>query len=422
MILFKDALVFRASGLARASVLVDGTQVAAVGDVEPPTGTRVIEAGEFVLGPGFVDLHTHLREPGETWKEDLATGSAAAAAGGFTGVIAMPNTHPPTDNAKTVAQIRSRASEVGLVEVIPAGALTRAREGIEMADFDDMYEAGVRFFTDDGDAVADAGLLRRIMSYLADFPDVVIAEHPEDRTVSAGGHLNEGAVSAAHGVTGLPAVAEELVVARDLALAADTGARLHLQHLSTAGALARVRLAKAEGLDVTCEVTPHHLLLDEAALEHLDPNLKMYPPLRTAEDRAMLVGGLIDGTVDVVATDHAPHAVGEKDAPFEEAPRGVIGLETAASAALEALGGDVAALFQCLSVSPARIAGLGHQGTPVEPGAPANLVLFDPARSWVPETFRSRSANSPFLGRRLQGEAVMTVFQGRIAHEADVHG
>ncbi len=331
--------------------------------------------------------------------------------------MAMPNTDPPTDDAKAVARIRDRASEVGLVEVVVAGSLSKERRGLEMADLDGMYGAGVRFFTDDGDSVADAGLMRRIMAYLSDFPDAIIGDHPEEAAIAAGGHLNEGAVSAAHGVGGLPAVAEEIVVSRDLALAADTGARLHLQHLSTARSVELVRAAKQSGLDVTCEVTPHHLLLDESALEELDPNLKMYPPLRTAADRAVLVAGLVDGTVDVVATDHAPHAPGDKDLPFEEAARGVIGLETAAAATWRALDGDVAAFFQRLSITPASIAGLEHHGNHVEPGSRANLVVFDPDRAWVPDVFRSKSANSPFRGMKMEGRVLMTLLEGRIVFE-----
>ena len=417
MIFFKDLRVLRASGLAPASAVVEHGVVKAVGQLEPPAGARVIEAPGAILGPGLVDLHAHLREPGQTWKEDIASASTAAVAGGFTAIMAMPNTDPATDDANAVARIRDRASEVGLVEVVVAGSLSKERRGLEMADLDGMYGAGVRFFTDDGDSVADAGLMRRIMAYLSDFPDVVIGDHPEEVAITAGGHLNEGALSATHGVGGLPAVAEEIVVSRDLALATETGARLHLQHLSTARSVELVRAAKQSGLHVTCEVTPHHLLLDESALEELDPNLKMYPPLRSSADRAVLVAGLADGTVDVVASDHAPHAPGDKDLPFEEAPRGVIGLETAAAATWQALDGDVAVFFERLSITPALIAGLGHHGKYVEPGSRANLVLFDPDRAWVPDVFRSKSENSPFRGMKMEGRVLMTLLEGRIVFE-----
>ncbi len=421
MIFFRGARVFQSSGLVTTSVLVDAGTVVAVGELEPPPGALVVEAAGAVLGPGFVDLHTHLREPGQTWKEDLASGAEAAAAGGFTAVVAMPNTDPPTDDGKTVARLKARADEIEMVEVVVAGSLTRARQGIDMADFDAMYENGVRFFTDDGDSVADAGLMRRIMAYLSDFPNVVVGDHPEDRAISRDGHINEGLYSAMHGIAGLPAIAEEVVVSRDLALAAESGARLHLQHLSTAVSVELVRRAKDDGLEVTCEVTPHHLLLDESALEELDTNLKMYPPLRRAEDRAGLVAGLIDGTVDAVATDHAPHATADKDVPFEDAPRGVIGLETAAAASLQALGGDVETLFRRLSITPARIAGLDHQGNHVEPGIEANLVLFDPARRWSPDAFHSKSANSPFLGMEMEGKVLMTLHRGVVVFEEGQH-
>jgi dihydroorotase len=422
VIFFRGARVLTPTGLVPASVLIDEEKVIAVGDLEAPPGVRVVEAGGAVLGPGFVDLHAHLREPGQTWKEDLASGSAAAAAGGFTAVVAMPNTDPPTDDAKTAAAMRARGEEVGLVEVVVAGSLTRGRQGLEMADFDGMYREGVRIFTDDGDSVADSGLMRRIMAYLADLADVVIADHPEDRSITGDGHLNEGLRSAAHGITGLPRVAEELVVSRDLALAADTGARLHLQHLSTAGSVELVRRAKETGVDITCEVTPHHILLDDARLDDLDTNLKMYPPLRSAEDRLGLVAGLVDGTVDAVATDHAPHSTADKDVPFEEAPRGVIGLETAASASLRVFGGDVQTLFQKLSIGPAQIAGLGRHGNRVEPGIDANLVLFAPDRAWTPTTFRSRSSNSPFLGMEMAGSVLMTLYRGRVVFEDGADG
>jgi dihydroorotase len=235
--------------------------------------------------------------------------------------------------------------------------------------------------------------------------------------MTRGGHVNEGVVAASHGIGGLPAVAEEVVVGRDIALAADTGARLHLQHVSTAGSVALIRRAKQSGLPVTCEVTPHHLALDESAVDGLDSNFKMYPPLRTIADRRALVEALEDGTVDAVATDHAPHSASEKNVPFEEAPKGVIGLETSASVTWEALQGHAAHFFERMSVGPARIAGLQRQGQPVEPGSVANLVLFDPGRSWEPCSFRSKSSNSAFLGSRLTGRVMATIHNGSMVYE-----
>lgn len=417
MIVISGARVWRRSGLVEATVVIDGDRVVEVGDMTAPAGPRVLQADGAVLGPGLVDLHVHLRDPGQTWKEDISTGSMAAVAGGFTAVVAMPNTDPPTDNVKTVTQTLNRAAEVGLVDIVVAGALTRGREGLEMADLDSMYEAGVRLFTDDGDSVADSGLLRRIMAYLCDLPGAVLAEHAEDVSMTRDGHVNEGVVAASHGIGGLPAVAEEVVVARDLILAADTSARLHVQHVSTAGSVKLIRRAKESGLAVTCEVTPHHLGLDESAVDGLDPNFKMYPPLRTAADRVALVEALEDGTVDAVATDHAPHSGAEKDVPFEEAPRGVIGLETAASVTWEALNGSAGLFFDRMSVAPARIAGLERHGQPVEPGSVANLVLFDPGRSWEPRSFRSKSSNSPFVGTRLTGKVMATIHEGSVVFE-----
>ncbi|HLF60065.1 MAG TPA: dihydroorotase [Acidimicrobiia bacterium] len=422
MIVISGAQVWRRSGLAEATVVIDGQRVVDVGDVTAPAGARVIEAAGAVLGPGLVDLHVHFRDPGQTWKEDISTGSLAAVAGGFTAVVAMPNSDPPTDNVKTATDILRRGAEVGLVDIQVAGALTRGREGLEMAEFDSMYEAGVRLFTDDGDSVADSGLLRRIMVYLSDLPGAVVAEHAEDVMLTRGGHVNDGMMAASLGLGGMPAVAEVTVVGRDLALAAETAARLHLQHLSCSGSVDLIRRAKESGVAVTCEVTPHHLALDESAVGGLDPNFKMYPPLRTAADRQALIAALEDGTVDAVATDHAPHSALEKDVPFEEAPKGVIGLETSASVTWQALRGDAGPFFERMSVAPARIAGLERHGQPVEPGSMANLVLFDPERSWVPRVFRSKSSNSPFLGTRLTGRVMATIHDGAVVYEAAPDG
>jgi dihydroorotase len=333
----------------------------------------------------------------------------------------MPNTDPPTDNGKTVVDLVNRGVEIGIVDVVAAGALTRGREGLEMADFDSMYEAGVRMFTDDGDSVADAGLLRRIMAYLRDLPGARVAQHSEDTTLTRNGHMNDGPVAASHGIGGIPAVAEDVIVARDLALAADTGARLHIQHVSTSGSVEQIKRAKQSGLSVTCEVTPHHLGLDESAVDNLDPNFKMYPPLRSVEDREALLGALRDGTVDAVATDHAPHSMSEKDAPFEEAPRGVIGLETSAAVSWAAMNGSADLFFERMSAAPARIAGLERHGQPVEAGSVANLVLFDPDRSWQPTSFFSKSSNSPFLGATLTGMVMATIHDGSLVYEAAAH-
>ena len=420
MILIENALVLRAGGVESADVMIDGDSVSSVGSVGPVNGATVIDARGCWLGPGLVDLHVHFRDPGHTWKEDLMTGARSAAAGGFTAVVAMPNTDPPVDSGSAAEAAMSRCANIEDVEIVTAGALTRGREGTEMADLQAMYEAGVRVFSDDGDSVPDAGLLRRIMTCLARLPGALVAEHAEDRHLSARGHINEGAMSALLGITGLPGVAEGVIVARDIALAADTGARLHIQHVSTRVAAEMLREAKANGVGVSAEVTPHHLALEEGALTGLDPNLKMYPPLRAAADRAAVAAALVDGVIDAVATDHAPHTAVEKAVAFEEAPMGVIGLETAAPVACAALGGDQVSLFDRMSGSPARIAGLTRHGRPVEPGAPANLVLFDPNRRWTPRAFASRSENSAFLGMELVGKVLATIHEGRVSYEGDL--
>lgn len=418
MIIIQNARVLRLAGVEEATVVIDGDTVTSVGLDPAANGAMVIDAGGAWLGPGFVDLHVHLRDPGQTWKEDLESGARAASAGGFTAVVAMPNTEPPVDGGSSAVAAIERARSVDTVEVVVAGALTRGRAGSEMAGLDAMHEAGVRVFSDDGDTVPDAGLLRRVMACLRDLPGALVAEHAEDRTLAGDGHMHEGMVSSRLGIEGMTGLSEDVIVARDIAISAETGSRLHIQHVSTANAVELIRQAKGRGLPVTSEVTPHHLALDESAVEGLDPNFKMYPPLRDADDRAALGEALRDGVIDAVATDHAPHAAAEKAVPFEEAPRGVIGLETAAGVvATFALGDDQEAFFDRLSVAPARIAGLERQGKAVEPGSPANLVLFDPARRWVPGPFASKSQNSPFAGTELTGRVLTTIFEGRITYE-----
>jgi len=420
MIVIENAMVLRASGVEPGTVVIDGDSVVSVGATDASNGARVIDARGAWIGPGLVDLHVHFRDPGQTWKEDLESGARSAAAGGYTAVVAMPNTSPPVDSGPMAVEAHSRAARIDTVQLVVAGALTRGRFGTEMSDLDAMYEAGVRVFTDDGDSVPDAGLLRTIMSYLADLPGALVAEHPEDRAMTVDGHMHEGPMSARHGLTGLPGVAEDVIVARDIVIARDTGARIHIQHVSTESSVELIRQARASGVPVTAEVTPHHLALDDELLMDLDPNLKMYPPLRSATDRAEVVAGLREGVIDAVATDHAPHTAAEKAVPFEEAPRGVIGLETAAAVTSMALGRDQVAFFDRMSTAPARIAGLARHGMTVEPGIPANLVLYDSDRRWVPGTFASKSANSPFKGMELVGKVLATIHEGRISYEAEL--
>jgi len=416
MIVISGARTLTSNGWQTCNVAVDGETVVAVGEVAPAPDDVVIDGSGKVLGPGFVDLHTHLRDPGQTWKEDMVTGTRSAARGGFTAVLAMPNTEPAVDSGEMVRRCIRRATDSAVVEVGFSGALSMGRAGEEMAHLDEMYEAGVRIFTDDGETLADGGLLRRIMLYLSDRSDAVIAQHAEDRAIAGNGHMHDGARSQTLGLVGLPASAEVAVIARDLALVAETGARYHVHHISTAGGVALVRRAKEEGLNVTAEVTPHHLGLSEDNLDALDSNLKMYPPLRSIADRQALVDGLVEGVIDAVATDHAPHTASEKDVPFEVAPRGVIGLETAFPVALAALGGDLDLVFDRMSIAPAKIGKFEAQGHTVSEGSPANLVLIDPDQSWVADEFASRSKNSPFFGQELKGRVVATIVKGRLVH------
>ena len=350
----------------------------------------VVDASKAIVGPGFVDLHVHLREPGQEWKEDIASGSAAAAAGGFTAVVAMPNTDPPTDAGHLARYVNDRGREIGLVEVASSGCITEGMAGVKLARLDELSAAGVTIFTDDGLTVADAGLLRGAMEYLTG-RNAVVAQHAEDPGLARDGHMHEGAVSSILGMTGLPSIAESTIVARDLALVADTGVRYHVQHVSCAETVALVRTAKTEGLAVTAEVAPHHLRLSDAAVESMDPVYKMYPPLRSRDDVDALVAGLEDGTIDAVATDHAPHASHEKDVPFEEAPRGVIGLETAFSVVRSSTSLDPRSLFERMSVAPAGIGGFARHGQWIEEGSPANLTVVDWDVEWIPQRFVSKA-------------------------------
>jgi dihydroorotase len=373
-----------------------------------------------VIAPGLVDLHTHLREPGDEHKETVASGTRAAAVGGYTAVAAMANTSPVADNAAVVQAVRDLAAAAGLCDVFPVGAVTRGRAGDLLADLGEMAAAGVRMFSDDGTSVPTARLLRNALTYLRAFgDDLVIAEHAEDASLVEGGHMHEGMRSASLGLAGRPGEAEEIVVARDLALARATGGRLHLCHLSSARAVELVRRAKAEGIRVTAEVTPHHLTFTDEDLATYDANLKVNPPLRTAEDRAALREGLADGTIDAIATDHAPHAVEEKESEFDVAPPGTIGLETALPAVIAEVVApghvSLARAIEAMSTAPGRILGAPDHGGPLEPGRPANLVVFDPDGERVVEApFASKARNSAFLGRRVRGSVVYTVLRGAV--------
>lgn len=381
-------------------------------------GAERIDGRGLVLTPGLVDLHTHLREPGDEHKETVASGTRAAAAGGYTAVAPMANTNPPADNAAIVQAVRDLAVAAGSCDVFPVGAISRGLAGETLAEMGEMVESGVRVFSDDGRSVPTARLLRNALTYVKAFPvDVVLAEHAEDASLVEGGQMHEGVRSSALGLAGRPAEAEEVIVARDLAVARACGGRLHLCHLSTARAVELVRRAKAEGVRVTAEVTPHHLVGTEDDLVTYDTMKKMNPPLRTAEDREALKAGLADGTIDVIATDHAPHAVEEKDMEFDLAPPGTIGLETALAVVLTYLVDPgvlpLTRAIEALATTPARILGAADHGGPLEPGRPANLVVFDPEAAWTVEApFVSKARNSAFLGARLRGKVRFTMLRG----------
>jgi dihydroorotase len=379
-----------------------------------------IDCGGLVVAPGLVDLHAHLREPGFEHKETVETGARAAAVGGYTAVAAMANTEPVADNAAVIAEVLAAAARAALCDVFPVGAITKGLEGDTLAEMGEMVDAGVRVFSDDGNPVVSARVLRNALTYARAFPhEVVIADHCEEPTLVRDGQMHEGPVSYELGLAGRPAAAEEIAVARDLAVARLTGGRLHLCHLSTAFAVDLVRGAKREGLRVTAEVTPHHLTLTDDELVTYDTNLKVNPPLRTAADRDALRRAVADGTIDAIATDHAPHAVEEKDAEFDRSPPGTIGLETALGVVLTELvaPGDIDLLraIELLSTAPARILGATEHGGPIDVGRPANLVAFDPDGSWTVEPpFASRARNSAFLGRALRGRVRYTVLRGEL--------
>jgi len=413
-LVIKGGRLIDPTGERAADVAVgrDG-RVRAVADAIDASGPDVLDAGGCIVAPGLVDLHTHLREPGREEAETVETGSRAAALGGFTAVIAMPNTDPALDSAAAVREVLD-LGKAALCDVHVAGAITVGRKGEQLAPMGEMADLGVRIFTDDGSGVQDDRLMRRALEYASGL-DVTLAQHCEVESLSEGGHMHEGAWSSRLGVPGIPPEAEELMVMRDLALARLAGGCMHFQHLSTAGSVALVRQAKAKSMLVTAEACPHHFTLTDAEVASYDPLFKVNPPLRTADDILAIKAGLSDGTIDAIATDHAPHTQEVKEAPFDEAPCGMLGLETALALALTELGLPIERVLALMSWQPALIAGIDdHHGGAIVEGAPANLVVIDPEATWVVDPFRlaSRSRNTPYAGRSLTGRVRHTLLWG----------
>ncbi len=405
---------------ARLEVRIDGGMIADVAEKVDTNEHRVVEADGLVLAPAFVDPHVHLRTPGREDEETVASGTGAAAAGGYCAILAMPNTEPVVDSAAVLGSLVKQAKAEAAVKVGFLAAITRGQQGAELTEMGELADAGAAGFSDDGRPVVSAGLMWRALQY-ASITDRLLAVHCEEPTLTRGGHMHDGVVSAELGLGGWPSIAESLMVERDLALAAYESRPLHLMHLSAHESVAALRRARAEGVPATGEVTPHHLVLTDAAVRSLDSNVKMNPPLGTEHDRTTLLEALRDGTIEAVATDHAPHAEHEKEAPFEEAPFGVTGLETAFAALHTHLVEPgllpLEMLLERMSAGPARIFGLDRPR--VEAGAEANLVLLDLEREWTvgEQPFRSRSSNSWLLGSKLKGVVRMTLAGGAVVHE-----
>jgi dihydroorotase len=410
-------------------VLIAEGRIVQVGGTVISSKAQNLDATGLVICPGFIDLHCHLREPGFEDKETIATGTKAAAIGGFTTVCCMANTNPPLDSPSAVARVKRKASKDSLVAVLPIGCITKGRKGEELTDMAGLAEAGVVAFSDDGDPVASSQLMRRAMDYSRDL-GLPIIDHCEDKALSDNGIINEGQLSAKLGLKGIPAAAEEVMVARDLTLAKWTKARLHIAHVSTKGSVELIRRAKAEGISVTAEVTPHHLTLTEERIAGGSPNkpfdtsAKVNPPLRTKEDIQALIKGLKDGVIDAIATDHAPHTLADKNCGLELASFGISGLETALGCLMSLVHQGKISLTQLiskLSCEPAKVIGRNGELGTLKAGAPANITIFDPDREWIVNSrnFASKGKNTPYDGYQFKGKVMATIANGKIVYIDD---
>jgi len=410
-----------------ADVLVVDGKVEAIGtrvsnETSGREGLETIDCTELIVSPGFIDVHCHLREPGREEVETIASGARAAAAGGFTAVCAMPNTDPVTDNQAAVGFILAQSARANAARVYPIGAISVGQRGEALAEFGELVAAGAVAVSDDGRPVASAHLMRTALEYARTF-DIPVADHCEEPTLAKGGAMNEGLVSARLGLKGIPAEAEEIMAIRDILLARLTGGHIHLCHMSTRGSVELIRWGKERGINVTAEVCPHHISLTEDAVEGYDTNAKMNPPLRTADDVAALQEAVRDGTIDLIATDHAPHHYDEKEREFADAPNGIIGLETALAVNISWLVApgiiDLPLLVERMSCAPARVFGLA--GGTLRRGSPADVTVFDPDTEWVVDAaqFESKGRNTPYAGRTLQGRAHVTLVGGRIVYRSE---
>ncbi len=390
-------------------------------EAPPETDYEVLDAKGLVVCPGLIDLHSHLRDPGYEEKETIASGSRAAARGGFTTICCMPNTNPPLDNQTAVEYIKSTAAAEGVVRVLPIGCISKGRKGKELAEMGELAAAGVIAFSDDGEPALNSYIMRQALDYSRAF-ELPVTDHCEDTILTEGGQMNEGVLSAKLGLRGIPNAAEDIIVARDLALAELTGGWIHIAHTTTEGAVELIRRAKEKGINVTAEVTPHHLTLTEERVIGYNTNAKVNPPLRTERDIEALIQGLNDNTIDIIATDHAPHTEGDKLCEFALAPFGISGLETAFGSLMSLVHNkklSLTTLIAKLTFEPAKILGgkHGQLGT-LAVGAPADVTVFDPDREWVVDTkdFASKGKNTPLAGEKLKGKVIATIYQGKIVY------